>query len=70
MNAEVVLQLVTALNTLLQFARDNGVSSRRLLDEYLSAKAEGRTLTAADIEGVKREAREALDKLAASLPKG
>ncbi len=70
MNGEVVLQLVTALNTLLQFARDNGVSSRRLLDEYLAAVAEGRTLTAVDIEGVKREAREALDNLAASLPQG
>lgn len=70
MSAEAVLQLVTALNTLLQFARDNGVSSRRLLDEYLAAKAEGRTLTAADIESVKREARDALDNLAASLPQG
>lgn len=70
MSAALAVELLSALNTLLQFARDNGVSSRRLLDEYLAAKAEGRTLTAADIEGVKREAREALDKLAASLPQG
>ena len=70
MSAALAVELLSALNTLLQFARDNGVSSRRLLDEYLAAKAEGRTLTAADIEGVKRGAREALDNLAASLPQG
>lgn len=63
MSAAVAVELVSALNTLLQFARDNGISSRKLLDEYLLARAEGREFTQADIVELKAQARRALDTL-------
>ena len=63
MSAALAIEIISALNTLLQFARANGVSSRKILDEYLIAKAEGRDFTQADVETLKRQAREALDRL-------
>ena len=63
MSAALAIELLSALNTVLQFARDNGVSSRVLLNEYLVATAEGRELTQADVTQIKRQARDALDKL-------
>lgn len=63
MSAAVAVEIIQALNTILQFARDNGVSSRLLLSEYLAARAEGRELTVADIADAKRRAREALDAI-------
>jgi hypothetical protein len=62
-SAALAVELLSALNTILQFARDNGVSSRVLLNEYLVATAEGRQLTQADVTQAKRQARDALDKL-------
>lgn len=66
MSAAIAVEVLQALNTILQFARDNGVSSRLLLSEYLAARAEGRELTAADIAGAKQRARDVLDRLNAS----
>lgn len=63
MSAALAVELLSALNTILQFARDNGLSSRVLLNEYLVATAEGRDLTQADVTQIKRQARDALDKL-------
>lgn len=67
MNTANLVALLNALNTLLQFARDNGLSSRKLLDEYLAARAENRELTQADLESAKLEARKALEDLNAVL---
>lgn len=67
MNTAAIVSLLNALNTLLQFARDNGLSSRKLLDEYLAARAENRELTQADIASAKLEARKALEDLNAVL---
>ena len=63
MSTALAVELLAALNTLLQFARDNGVSSRKLLEEYLIARAEGREFTQADIIELKTRARAALDRL-------
>lgn len=63
MSTALAVEILSALNTLLQFARANGVSSRKVLDEYLAARAEGRELSMADIEDLKRQARAALDRL-------
>lgn len=65
--AVVFAELLSALNTLLLFARENQVSSRKLLDEYLAAEAEHRTLTGGDILQVKAEARMALAALHVKL---
>ena len=62
----ITAELLSALNTILQFARDNGVSSRKLLDEYLIARAEGREFTQADILEIKNRARATLERLNAA----
>ena len=63
MSAIAFIEVLSALNTLLAFARDNGVSSRVLLTEYLAARVEGRHFTEADVVQIKAQARAAIDKL-------
>lgn len=61
------LEIITALNTLLQLLATQGISLQALVDEYEYAQADGVELSVKDIELLKEEAAEALAHLAADL---
>ena len=67
MSATAALEIISALNTLLQLLQAQDIGLEDLVDEYYAAEANGEQLSAADVERLKGEAREALDRLKEDL---